>query len=568
MAQDHYNAIVVGSGFGGSVMAYRLAEAGLTVSLLERGRPYPPNSFPRSPYKMKDNVWDPSEGLYGLFNVWAFHGMNSIVSAGLGGGSLIYANVLLRKDEKWFVKEGWRDGVYEYWPVSYADLELHYENVEKIIRPQKYPYNTAKTQIFESAAVELGIKKDWSLVPLAVTFANEGKPAKRGEHIQEEVRNLHDADRSTCRLCGECDIGCNYGSKNTLDFNYLTLAARSGAKIQTLTEVRSFRPRTSHPRFEIDFVRHDLSREGHKFKTRDLPLETATADYLILAAGTLGTNYLLLKNRDAFPALSLTAGRRFSGNGDYLAFVLKCRDESVSPPSPRVVDAAFGPVITSTIRIPDEQDGGDGPGFYVQDAGYPEFINWIVETAQTPSVLARGAAFVAKRLAAWLHRDPRTNIAGQLRGLLGLCEVSAGSMPLLCMGRDRAEGRAFLREGDIPGQVFLELDWPEKKSREYFRRVVEMAGKVANKMGGEFLQDPLTEYLNQLITVHPLGGCAMGRNSEEGVVNSYGQVFGYPGFYVADGSVMPGPVGANPSLTIAALSDRFAENILEQEGKL
>src|SRR5437588_839257 len=128
--QNHFDAVVVGSGFGGSVMAYRLSKGGKHVCLFERGKPYPPGSFARSPREMANNFWDPSEGGHGLFQAWAFSGIESVVSAGLGGGSLIYANVLIRKDAKWFVNEDPASGQPQPWPLGRADLEPHYDHVE------------------------------------------------------------------------------------------------------------------------------------------------------------------------------------------------------------------------------------------------------------------------------------------------------------------------------------------------------------------------------------------------------------------------------------------------------
>src|SRR2546423_12595147 len=163
MSEMHYDAVIIGSGFGGSVMAYRLADAGLKVCLLERGKAYPPGSFPRSPYWMQRNFWNPSSGLYGMFNIWSFEGINSVVSSGLGGGSLIYANVMLRKDEKWFVKEDLHDGGYEYWPVTRADLDPHYERGDGMQKAQGHPFgrppynSTLKTIALHKAAQQLHI---------------------------------------------------------------------------------------------------------------------------------------------------------------------------------------------------------------------------------------------------------------------------------------------------------------------------------------------------------------------------------------------------------------------------
>ena len=248
-AAEHFDAVVVGSGFGGAVTAYRLAEAGHGVCLLERGKPFPPNSFPRSPLGMKTQFWDPSEGLHGMFNMWSFDNIDAICASGLGGGSLIYANVLLRKDEEWFVREepghgSWKDG-YEYWPVTRADLDPHYDRVERMMNVQKYPVDelpadlTRKTRAFRDAAQKLGY--DWRLVNLAVTFANEGDPVRVGEPIREERPNIHGATRLTCKHVAECDLGCNHGAKNSLDYTYITAAWHAGADIRTRHEVRVVR---------------------------------------------------------------------------------------------------------------------------------------------------------------------------------------------------------------------------------------------------------------------------------------------------------------------------------------
>jgi cholesterol oxidase len=251
-----------------------------------------------------------------MFNIWAFQGLDAVVSSGLGGGSLIYANVLIRKDEKWFVKEDVLNGGYEYWPVTRADLEPHYDHVEQMLHPQKYPFDrapyneTPKTKAFKEAAERLGM--NWFLPNLAVTFANEGEDPVPGEPIRE-APNLHDRTRYTCRLTGECDVGCNYGSKNTLDYNYLSEAKlRHNADIRTCCEVKEFEPRDGGG-YTVYYGEHDPELESGASDRYPPPMRTITADRLILAAGTLGSTFLLLKmkSQGAFSGLSQRLGVQF-----------------------------------------------------------------------------------------------------------------------------------------------------------------------------------------------------------------------------------------------------------------
>jgi cholesterol oxidase len=560
---EHFDAVVVGSGFGGSVTAYRLAEAGHSVCLLERGKPFPPNSFPRSPLGMKSQFWDPSAGGHGMFNMWSFDNIDAICASGLGGGSLIYANVLLRKDEDWFVKEepgkgSWKDG-YEYWPVTRADLDPHYDRVERMMNVQKYPLDqdpydkTLKTLAFRDAARKLG--HDWNLVNLAVTFANDGDPPLVGEPIKEDRPNIHGRTRLTCKLTGECDLGCNHGSKNTLDYTYITAAWHAGADIRTRHEVRGFGPREGGG-YELSYVVHDAANEGRETDTAKLDKHTITCDRLILSAGTLGTTYLLLKNRSAFPQLSPMLGQRFSGNGDLLTFARHCLKEVDGKRVPNVMDSAHAPVITSAIRVADELDGGDGRGFYLEDAGQPEFVSWMLQLLDAPRSVFNLIPDLPKLAGNFLtHKD--TDIANEIVDVLGDCAESAGFLPLLGMGRDIPEGVMHLENGG------LQVDWKKNGcSKPYFERVRNVSKAVAEEIGGTFLDNPIW-LLSRVVTVHALGGAPMGRDDREGVVDAYGRVFNYPGLHIADGSVMPGPVGPNPSLTIAGLADRFADAILE-----
>ena len=561
---EHFDAVVIGSGFGGSVMAYRLAEAGMSVCLMERGKAYPAGSFPRSPLGMSRNLWDPSAGYHGLFDIWSFQHMAAVVSSGLGGGSLIYANVLIRKPEEWFIKDCKPGEVYEVWPVDRADLDPHYDTVTKILTPSPYPFdispykNTSKTRALKMAAEKL--KVDWWLPDLAVTFSSTpGAPPVPGAPIVDEYPNLHGSPRSTCRLCGECDIGCNYGSKNTLDYNYLSLAKIKGADIRTGHEVRSFAPMDGGG-YRIEYVVHMPENEGMPIDTHALPVQSITATRLILSAGTMGSTYLLLKNRAHFPGISKCLGSNFCGNGDLIAFAFNATEKTKDGKKPRLINGSHGPVITSTTRFPDEHDGAHPRGFYIQDAGYPEFVNWLIESAPTGAEAMRILRFLGGRLKSWLTDDPQSEMGSEVRNLIGPCTTSSTSMPLLGMGCDKPDGVFSLRS-DGKGSEYLELDWTDVKARKYYDNITGKAEQIAEAIGAEFDAYPL-QRLHQFIAAHPLGGCPMAYDAEHGVVDSYGRVFGYDGLYVADGSVMPGPVGPNPSLTIAALANRFAEQII------
>lgn len=571
MSEEHFDVVVVGSGFGGSVMTYRLAAAGWRVCLLERGRAYPPGTFPRSPYGMRTNFWDPTEGLFGLFDFWSFSGLDAVVSSGLGGGSLIYANVLLRKDERWFAEDD-GDGGARPWPVTRAELDPHYDRVEAMLSPQPYPFGvppydaTSKTRAFREAAERAGLR--WFAPNIAVTFGNAGETPVPGEPIREERPNLHGRTRHTCRLCGECDLGCNYGSKNTLDYTYLSEAARLGAEIRVGSDVRAFSRRPGGG-YAVRYIEYPARQDGEPVAILDpsTPMRTITAGRLVLSAGTLGTARLLLRNRSAVPRISHALGTRFCGNGDLLTFVLRCRDDAGGSRVPRVIDPGYGPVITSAIRVDDAADGGDGRGFYLEDAGFPAFVGWLLQAAEAPRDLWRSRTALGRLARERARRDRyrHTGRSALVAQLFGDSELSAGLLPILAMGRDVPDGRMSLRHNH------LVVDWRKGTSRPgradgrsgpYFDRVRDTCRALAEALGGEFRDNPLW-FLSRVITVHPLGGCPMGRGPGEGVVDGRGEVFGCPGLHIADGSVMPGPVGANPSLTIAALADRFADRIIE-----
>ncbi len=538
--------VIIGSGFGGSVAAARLAEDNLGVVVLERGAHYPLGTFPRSPHGLANNVWEPKTNHFGLFDLWSFAGIDALVSSGVGGGSLIYANVLLRMEPSWFHSIG-VDGIERPWPITRADLDPFYEMAESVLGAQTYPFdqpeyaNVPKVKAFRDAATTCSMQAE--PVKLAVTFANEGSPAARGEIIKGP-RNPHN-NRRTCRMCGECDIGCNDGAKNTLDHNYLADAVNSGAEIRELCEAVRLEP-DNRGRYIVTY----LDRRGGP--TQDPIIRSIAADRVILSAGTLGTTYLLLRNRVALQNLSPTLGTKFCGNGDLLGFIKRARSREGIRRQPTNLDSANGPVITSAIHIRDQSEGGTGRGFYIEDGGNPEFVNWAIGTQPLPAALMRISRAAARIVSAKLFGS-RSRFGGELAELID--PYASSSMPILGMGRDTPDGVMSLKNDE------LAIAWTTKTSERYFNEVESTMRRLAQAMGGKLRLNPLSS-LNRVITVHPLGGCPMGEHRDSGVVDSFGRVFGHERLSIADGSILPGPAGANPALTIAALSERAAAELL------
>jgi cholesterol oxidase len=540
---ETFDAVVIGSGFGGSVMAHRLAAAGRTVCLLERGRSYPPGGFPRAPDAMARNFWSPAHGLHGLFDLHLSRRLITVTAAGLGGGSLIYANVMLRKEERSFIEEDPSSGRYRPWPVSRADLDPHYDAVERLLRLQTYPFDRdpytkiRKSTMIRDAAGALG--RAWRPVPLAVTFAADGPGSEPvpGAPIRDGGASLHAEPRVTCRLCGECNIGCNYGAKSSLDHNILALARAAGAQLRTGCDVRVVRPHAAGG-YEIAFHRRDVA-DARPVDVDRAPLDVIVGRRLILAAGALGSTRLLLANRRHLPRLSPALGSGFNGNGDVLAL-----NFGIAEP----VDPSFGPVITGSV----EMDGAE-----IQDTAYPQFYRWVWGAAGALGGFP-GASLRLAQLALEAGRRRNRAAAG---AVLSTALSGAGLSPpvaLCSMGREAPSGRLHLDDAGA-----LTLAWDRGPSRAYYAALRRSMRQLAAQWGARQI-DLMTLLPGMLSTVHPLGGCRMAEHEDEGVVDAGGEVFNYPGLYVADGSIMPGAVGVNPALTIAAMADRIADRMLSQ----
>jgi cholesterol oxidase len=553
MSDEDFDVVVVGSGFGGSVCASRLAAENFSVLVLERGQPYPPGSFARTPRQLQDAFWAPRQHKHGLFEYWHFRHLNMVVASGLGGGSLIYANVMIRKEADTFVREDLAAGGRESWPIDRKDLEPHYDRVEAMLKPQVYPTatepyaSTPKSRAMADAAADFGLTPEHPL--LAVLFA----PTSGGDPVPGAPvpgGDLYGLPRSTCRLCGECDVGCNYGAKNTLDFTYLSAAKNAGACLRTCCEVRTIEPlHDANDGYLVRYTQHVDARDGHPAELLD-PTEksarTVRAKRVILAAGAVGSSRLLLANRNALPRLSPALGTRVSANGDAIAIL---RDAH------RRLDPSRGPVITTSITVPASRSPS-GRGYRIQDGGAPVLADWLWQAVEAPTLPWRMRHVIARRIRGALTGKRETNLSADLAQLF--TDRSAALMPLLVNGRDVPDGKYTLERDHF------DLSWSSDPSEDYYQGVERGFGDIAEALGGK-LRMPPWKWANRSMTIHPLGGCPMADDARFGVVNSWGHVFGHPGLYVADGAAMPGPVGANPSFTIAAFADRVAEGIIHPQ---
>jgi cholesterol oxidase len=511
---ERYDVAIVGSGFGGSINALRLAEAGRSVVVLERGRRYMPGEFPRDVRDTNALLWryPRKSRSTGLYDICFFSSLAAVVASGVGGGSLIYANIHIRPDPSVFEDSRWPA------EVRRPNLDPYYDRVARELDVSPLPTDVELTKRDAYRAAARSVGHEVFDPDQAVSWSAPGEEG-----------------RQSCQLVAECEFGCQYGAKNTLDFTYLAGAERHGAEIRAGAFVTHVEP----------------IRDAYRVHYREV-LSGATrvveAPRLVLAAGTLGTNELLLRCRDVertLPQLSPRLGHGYSANGDFLGSIEGSEID---------LDPWHGTDVTSVVSYFDRE-----PRFTM---AAPTFNRSVMAVLTS---LGQGKGRLSRPLAGLLW--PLFGAAVPVALRLGLLSrpwrlpLRAPLDPdrttfLFAIGQDDAGGTLRLRRRKLD----VEWDYAARNQRLIERMEVAMAD-VNREYGGAFA--PLFTWLlfRRITTVHSLGGCRMAESADRGVVSPEGEVFGYPGLFVADGSIVPSSIGFHPAMTISALAERISDHV-------
>ncbi|WP_037610187.1 GMC family oxidoreductase N-terminal domain-containing protein [Streptacidiphilus rugosus] len=530
-----YDVIVVGSGFGGSVSALRLTEKGYRVCVLEAGRRFSEDTLPRNSWDLRNYLWAPALGLYGIQRIHLLGKVMVLAGAGVGGGSLNYANTLYVPPAAFFHDRQWA-GITDW----QQELAPCYDQARRMLGVRTNPTVTEADIYLRTAGERMGVGSSFTLTPVGVFFG-DGKDADGrctaapGAVAPDPYFGGVGPERRACVECGECMTGCRHGAKNTLTQNYLHLAERSGAEVRELTSVVELRERPEGG-FAVTAVPTRRRRRG--------PRLTLTARRVVLAAGTYGTQTLLHRTRAAggLPALSPRLGELTRTNSEALvgALTFPGRYRRVHGKG-ATLDLTRGVAITSSIH-PDEST-------HIENVRYGRGSN-AMALMSVPQYPVGGR--VPKPLAAaWAFLRHPVMVARTLttyrwseRTVIGLVMQTHDNSLTTRLRRHRP-GRGLLtaEQGHgAPNPVHI----PEG---------AEAARHLAEQLNG-FAGTNLGELMGMPLTAHFLGGCPIGADSGHGVIDPYHRLYGHPGVSVVDGSAVSANLGVNPSLTITAQAER------------
>ncbi len=523
------DVIVVGSGFGGAVTALRLAQQGQSVLVLEQGRRIGPEQIAAAKHNLFKLLWMPALGLRGFFAQTLFRHVGLVGGVGVGGGSLVWASVLLEPKAAFYQDPAWSQLGVDW----QTELQPHYETAKRMLGRARNPRLTEMDELLRQTAVSMGAEDSYGPTPVGILFAGDGQSA--GQTVPDPFFDGEGPERTTCRFCGGCLTGCPYGSKNSLDYNYLHLAQRHGARVLPEQQVVGLRP---------------LDGEGYALRVRH-PWRFGRhrelrARRVVLSAGVIGTLRLLFGARDAartLPELSPRLGDGVRTNSEAIVAALH--------PDPQR-DLSDGIAVSS--------DFYPNPHTHITQNRFPEnyhFMRWyMTRVVDDEQALRRALRTLWAGLRQPLWRNwfgrrwtRRISVLTVMQHLDNQLQLRFGRTWL-------AFGRRDLYSQAVPGY----------EAPTYIPEANAAARALAQACGGEAYNVAPESLFGTSVTAHILGGCAMGRSVDEGVIDADHQVHGYPGLYVMDGSVVAANLGVNPSLTITALAERFASRLAARLG--
>lgn len=544
--KNHYTVVIIGSGYGGGIAASRLARAGQQVCVLERGKEFQPGEYPNTDTKAVGEIQVdlPAKRIGSRTGLYDFHvnqDINVFVGCGLGGTSLVNANVSLQAEPRVFTDQRWPKELRDDVDTLVAE---GYRRAEEMLKPNSYPEDfppLPKLRALEKSAEYLN--ENFYRPPINVTF-------------QDGVNHVG-VEQKACNLCGDCVSGCNHKAKNTVLMNYLPDAKNHGAEIYTQVSVRQIERQGD--RWLVHFQLLNAGQE--KF---DAPTMFVSADIVVLAAGTLGSTEILLRSQQSGLALSQQLGHNFTGNGDVLAFGYNT-EQKVNGVGfgNRPLDEPVGPCISGIIDMREQPRLDNG---------------MVIEEGSIPGALAPFLPETFATAGRILGKDTDEGLGDRLKEKLREAESLAhgaytgavrNTQTYLVMTHDDAAGQMYL-ENDR-----LRIRWENVGKQPIFQRVNDRLTEATRPLGGTQIPNPIWTNLfgHDLVTVHPLGGCIMAEDGEHGVVNHKGQVFSsnqgtavYENLYVSDGSVIPRTLGVNPLLTISAVAERCCALIAQDRG--
>jgi cholesterol oxidase len=512
-----YDAIIVGSGFGGSVSALRLAEKGYRVAVLEQGRRAEAADLEATAEGPRRLFWVPSLGMQGYFTQKIYRHVTIVGGVGVGGGSLVYAAVLLEPKDSFFRDSSWA-ALRDDWQ---AELKPYYDTAKQMLGRTTNPYLGQMDTFVRQTAESMGAGDTFGPVPLGIYF---GQPEKR---VADPYFDGRGPARTGCQLCGACLTGCPHNAKNSLDKNYLYLAEALGVQILPRRKVTGIRPVGGG--YELEMV-DPLDKRKHY-----APLQ---ASKVILAAGVLGTLTLLFRCRDQFktlPDISPQLGQVVRTNSEAIVAALA---------SDRNMDLSEGPAISSEF-YPDDNT-------HITQNRFPKgyaFMRWYMSPMVDDAVPWRR---MLKTLGCFL-RQPHQIAAGWFDRdwTKRVCILSVMQQQANHLSFD------YGRSPFSPFERRLRSQIPSgRRAPSYIPEANSAARHFASHIEGTPYNSIQESLANLSVTAHIMGGCQMGHSAADGVIDTDHQVFGYPGLYVVDGSAISANVGVNPALTITALAER------------